>query len=258
MSEKKNFVSIITPTYNSSKYIIETIDSIINQTHKEFELILVDDCSSDNTVSIINSFIAKDKRIRLKENLKNSGAAFSRNEGLLQCKYDYIAFIDSDDIWAKEKLEKQLFFMKTNNISFSFTGYEIIDDLGALIGKTVDTKQGNSSFSYKDMLAKKATLGCSTVMLNKQSFKGLLQMPSIRTGQDYAFWLKLLKNSNKFAYIYSKALTQYRITPTSISRNKFNKAKRQWFIYRQIENLNFFRSLYYFYFYAFRAVFKTK
>lgn len=252
----QDLVSIITPTYNSEKYIIDTIQSVILQTYENWELIIIDDCSIDNTVSIIKSFIAKDERIKLKQNKKNSGAAFSRNEGLIKCKYDYIAFLDSDDIWNKNKLLKQLYFMKNNNISFSFTGFEIINNLGHLTGKTIDTQQ-KGSFSYKDMLAKKATLGCSTVMIYKCSFKGLLQMPSIRTGQDYAFWLKLLKNSNKRAYIYSTAFTQYRITPTSISRNKFKKAKRQWFIYRQIENLNIFKSMYYFYFYAVRAVFKT-
>ena len=242
---QKEFISIITPTYNSSLYIAETIKSIISQTHDNWELILVDDFSNDNTVSIIESFISLDNRIKLIKNTENKGAAFTRNTAILESKYSYLAFLDSDDIWVKEKLEKQLFFMKSKKISFSFTGFKIIDYKSKSTGKTVDTKQ-NGSFSYEDMLTKKATLGCSTVMLNKKAFKGLLVMPSIRTGQDYAFWLKLLKNTNEKAYIISLPLTNYRITPNSISRNKFKKAKRQFHIYRRIEKLNFLSSLYYF------------
>lgn len=253
---RNDYISIITPTYNSSKYITETIVSVINQTHKEFELIIVDDCSSDNTVNIIKSFVAIDNRIRLFENTENKGAAFARNFALNKSKFNYLAFIDSDDVWLKDKLERQISFMYSNSISFSFTGYLIMDKLGNLTGKTVDTKQ-KGSFSYEDMLAKKATLGCSTVMLNKNSFKDLLQMPELRTGQDYAFWLKLLKNTHNKAHILPIILTKYRIVPDSISRNKFKKAKRQWLIYRKNENLNFIKSIYYFCFYAFRAIFRT-
>lgn len=248
-------VSIITPSYNSEEYISDTIESVINQSFEDWELIIIDDCSNDKTIQIINSYISKDNRIVLKQNIGNRGAAYSRNVGLIESKYDYVAFLDSDDIWKRDKLEKQLSFMKLNNISFSFTGYQIINNIGEPTGKTVDTSQ-KGTFSYKDMLAKKATLGCSTVMIDKMSFEDLLEMPSIRTGQDYAFWLKLLRETNKNAYIYNEVLTEYRITPNSISRNKFKKAKRQWFIYRKIEKLNIFKSIYYFCFYAFRAVFR--
>lgn len=253
----KDFISIITPTYNSSLYLSETIESVISQTHKDFELILVDDCSSDNTISIINSYMVIDDRIKLIKNIENKGAAFSRNTAMKISKYNYLAFLDSDDVWERDKLTKQLFFMKSKKISFSFTGFEIIDSKSKSTGKTVDTKQ-NGYFSYEDMLTKKATLGCSTVMLKKKSFKGLLVMPSIRTGQDYAFWLKLLKNTNEKAHILSLPLTNYRITPNSISRNKIKKAMRQWYIYREIEKMSFLKSCYCFYFYALRAVFKTK
>ena len=253
---KNDSISIITPTYNSSKYITKTIQSVISQTYIDWELIIIDDCSSDDTIKIVESFILLDERIKLIQNQNNRGAAFSRNTGMIKSKSDYLAFIDSDDVWEKDKLQKQLLFMKDNNISFSFTAYLIIDNLGNSTGRTVDSKQ-KGSFSYEDMLAKKATLGCSTVMLNKNSFKGLLQMPELRTGQDYAFWLKLLKNTNQKAYILPSIFTQYRITPNSISRNKLKKAKRQWAIYRNNENLNFVISSYYFCFYAFRAVFRT-
>jgi|TARA_B110000914_G_scaffold209496_1_gene207900 teichuronic acid biosynthesis glycosyltransferase TuaG len=253
---KNELISIITPTYNSSKYLQDTIKSIISQTYEKWELIITDDCSTDETVAIIKTHILLDSRIKLYQLDKNSGSASARNNSIKFSKGVFLAFLDSDDLWEKDKLNKQLLFMKDNNFSFSFTGYSIINDLGIFKGETVDTKQ-IGSFSYKDMLAKKATLGCSTVMLYKKTFEGLLNMPLLRTGQDYAFWLKLLKNTNQKAHILPIALTQYRINPNSISRNKIKKAKRQWTIYRNNENLNLVKSSYYFCFYAFRAIFRT-
>jgi teichuronic acid biosynthesis glycosyltransferase TuaG len=249
-------VSIITASFNSEKYISKTIESVINQSYKNWELLITDDYSTDHTIEIIESYSKKDSRIKFFKLKKNSGAAVARNNSINNSKGKYIAFIDSDDLWEMNKLNEQLFFMKDNNVHFSFTAYKIIDDNGNSTGKTVDSSQ-TGSFSYKDMLAKKATLGCSTVMLNKKAFKDLFNMPLLRTGQDYAFWLKLLKNTNQEAFILPIAFTQYRINPKSISRNKLKKAKRQWAIYRNNENLNFVTSLYYFCFYAFRAVFRT-
>ena len=254
---KNDYISIITPSYNSAEYIEETIQSVLNQTYEKWELILVDDFSYDNTVSIIESFISLDSRIKLIKNTENKGAAFTRNTAILESKYSYLAFLDSDDIWVKEKLEKQFFFMKSNKIAFSFSGFDIIDKIGNFTGKSVDTSQ-KGAFSYEDMLLKKATLGCSTVMLNRSKFNGLMNIPSIRTGQDYAFWLKLLKNTDEKAHVISLPLTKYRITPNSISRNKIKKAGRQWFIYRNIEHLSFLKSCFCFCFYVFRAIFKTK
>lgn len=256
MSFKKELVSIITATYNSEKFISETINSILNQTYTNWELLITDDCSNDNTIEIVKSYTKDDSRIKFFKLEENSGAAVARNNSINYSHGKYIAFLDSDDQWENNKLEEQILFMKYNNIYFSFTAYIIIDDQGYPTGRTVDSSQ-KGSFSYKDMLAKKATLGCSTVMLNKNYFKGLMQMPELRTGQDYAFWLKLLKNTNQKAYILPSILTKYRITPNSISRNKFKKAKRQWQIYRINENLNLMMSSYYFFFYAFRAIFRT-
>jgi len=252
----KELVSIITASFNSEKYISKTIESVINQSHTNWELLITDDYSTDNTIEIIESYIKNNSRIKIFKSEKNSGAAVARNNSINNSKGKYIAFLDSDDLWEKNKLHEQLHFMKDNNIQFSFTAYIIIDDNGNSTGKTVDSSQ-KGSFSYKDMLAKKATLGCSTVMLTKKTFDGLLNMPILRTGQDYAFWLKLLKNTNHKAHILPITLTQYRINPNSISRNKLKKAKRQWAIYRNNENLNFVKSSYYFYFYMIRAIFRT-
>ena len=253
---KMPLVSIITPSYNSEKFISQTINSILNQTYSNWELLITDDCSSDGTVSLIRDIMVYEKRIKLFQLNNNSGSAIARNNSINNSSGEYIAFCDSDDLWYRNKLESQLQFMTKKNLSVCFTGYEIIDYKGMSLNITVDSTQ-SGSFTYSDMLKKKATIGCCTVMINKMSFSGLLKMPNIRTGQDYAFWLKLLKHSNHCVHVLPKLLSKYRISPNSISRNKFKKAKRQFYIYRRVEKVNFVMALYYFCFYAFRAMFRV-
>lgn len=246
-------VSIITPSYNSSDLITETYISIREQSFDNFKWVVTDDCSSDITFSLLKNLASNDRRIQIFRNEVNSGAAVSRNNSIANATGDFIAFIDSDDIWLPEKLEKQVDFMEDNNIDFSFTAYELIDEQGYPTGQKVDTHL-TGPVSYEDMLRKKATLGCSTVMLRRSAFEDI-SMPLIRTGQDYALWLKLLKTGVK-AYPLPEVLTQYRILPNSISRNKVKKAKRQWQIYREIEKLPLLKSIQCFCFYAWRAVFR--
>jgi teichuronic acid biosynthesis glycosyltransferase TuaG len=246
-------VSIITATYNSSQFINETYESILNQTFNSWEWLVTDDCSQDNTWELLNEFKRKDKRIKIWKNEINSGPATARNNSLLNATSDYIAFIDADDLWVPEKLEKQIEFMN-NNINFSFTAYELINEKGVPLNKYIDHKKANS-FSYEDMLRKKATLGCSTVMLKRKAFADIKMPPILRVGEDYALWLKLLK-LNENAYLLNLPLTKYRIVSNSISRNKFKKAKVQWQIYRNIEGKNIMKSIEYFLFYTFRAIFR--
>lgn len=248
-----HLISIITATYNSSSELLETYKSISSQTLDNWEWLVTDDCSSDSTYQLLQEISEKDQRVKVYKNAVNSGAAVARNSSLSHAKGDFIAFIDSDDCWLPNKLEKQVAFMG-NNIDFSFTAYTLIDHCGDSIGKTVDTTQ-TGFFTYEDMLRKKATLGCSTVMLRRNAFSDI-SMPSLRTGQDYATWLKLLK-SGKHAYLLNEVLTCYRIMPNSISRNKIKKAKRQWQIYREVEKLPFIKTVFCFTFYAWRAVFRT-
>lgn len=245
-------ISIITPAFNAEKWILATYESIKNQTYSNWEWLITDDCSSDSTLNILQSLAENDSRVRIYINERNSGAAVSRNNSIKNATGEFIAFIDSDDLWLPDKLEKQLYFMG-ENIYFSFTAYELINEFGIKLKKSVDSSQ-NGSFSYQDMLRKKATLGCSTVMLRVSGFDEI-SMPLIRTGQDYALWLTLLK-TGKNAYILNDVLTQYRILPDSISRNKIKKAKRQWEIYRSIEKLTLLKSSICFCFYAWRAVFR--
>ena len=251
----EGLVSIIMPSYNSAETIKMSIESVQQQTYSNWELLITDDCSSDDTYDIISACSRQDRRIKIFKNEKNSGAAVSRNNSLKNAMGSYIAFLDSDDLWMPKKLEKQIAFMRNNEeVDFSFTAYALIDASGNSMNKFIDMQGDNCSFDYDDMLKKKATLGCSTVMFRKLAFTDFL-MPLIRTGQDYALWLKLLK-TGKRAYLINEPLTCYRILPGSISRNKFKKCKRQWQIYREIERLDLFTSSLAFSFYAWRAVFR--
>lgn len=247
-------VSIVTPTYNSSKYIEETYNSINAQSHTNWEWLVTDDCSSDETFRILKNLASCDGRVKIFINDSNSGAAVTRNKSLSAAQGEYVAFLDSDDLWDKLKLEKQIKFMVSKNIDFSFTSYELIDGESNVLNKFVDMHK-LQSVTYKDMLKKKATLGCSTVILRRRAFDDL-SMPLLRTGQDYAFWLKLMKSKGIRAYLCSDVLTKYRITPNSISRNKIGKSLRQWQIYRKVENLGLLYSLICFVNYGYRAVFR--
>jgi len=245
-------ISIITATFNSINEIEATYNSINQQGFNDWEWLITDDCSGDNTYEVLKAIAVKDSRVKIFKNTINSGAAVSRNNSISHANGNFVAFIDSDDLWLPNKLEKQLVFMG-DNIDFSFTAYDLVDEKGDALNQTVDANQ-SGTFSYEDMLKKKATLGCSTVMLRRCAFKDI-NMPLLRTGQDYATWLKLLKTGVN-AHLFNEVLTRYRIMPNSISRNKFKKAIRQWQIYRQTEKLNFFDSFVNFGFYAWRAVFR--
>lgn len=247
-------VSIITASYNSSLYIKTVYDAIKAQNYPCWEWLVTDDCSVDSSLDILENIAKNDSRVIVFKNTVNSGAAVSRNVSLGHATGEYIAFIDSDDLWLPNKLHEQISFMQSNDeINFSFTAYELVDGEGNKLNKEVDTTD-KKAFSYAEQLCKKATMGCSTVILRRNAFSDIT-MPLIRTGQDYALWLKLLKTGSK-AYLLPKVLTQYRILPDSISRNKFKKIIRQWNIYRDIEMLNIFSATKCFCFYAWRAVFR--
>lgn len=246
-------VSIITPLYNNEKQIVDTYNSIFEQSHKNWEWLITDDCSTDASFLIVSEIAKLDVRVKLIKNNKNYGAAVSRNNSISRALGDYITFIDSDDLWLPSKLKTQICFMIKENCDFSFTSYELVDENGAKLNQVVDSHDIRF-VSYEDMLRKKATLGCSTVMLRRSAFDDI-SMPLIRTGQDYGLWLKLLK-TGKNAYKINEVLTQYRILPNSISRNKIKKAKRQWQIYREIEKLSLIKSFECFCFYAYRAIFR--
>ncbi len=212
--------------------------SVQAQTHTNWEQIFIDDCSSDGSEALIKKFQEKDPRIKYHRLVKNSGAGIARNKGIEVAQGDYIAFLDSDDQWYPEKLEKQLCFMQENLYHFTFTDYSLIDESGHELSKIVKSK---SKVTYKSALYKNP-IGCLTVIYNVHFF-GKQYMPSIRKRQDYALWLKLLKKTE--GYGLSECLAKYRTGNVSISSNKFDVLKYEWKIYREVEGLSFHKSIFY-------------
>ena len=242
-------VSIVVPVFNSEKFIIETIQSVKKQTYQNWELLLVNDCSTDKSEQIIRNY-EEDKRIRLINLKANSGAAIARNTGINNAKGKYIAFLDADDLWNKEKLEKQIKFMEENNYDFTFTGYEFADENGNNLGKVVNVPK---QINYKQAL-KNTTIFTSTVIFNVEKLgKELISMPNVRRGQDTATWWKVLK-TGIIAYGLNENLSLYRRSNNTLSSNKIKALKRTWNLYRNVEKLSFFTSLYNFCWYCFNAV----
>ncbi len=244
-------VTVITAVYNSEKYLSESMLSVVNQTFTDWELILVDDCSSDSSISIIKDFVKNDSRIKLIQLTENSGAAVARNVAILAAQGRYIAFLDSDDLWKPNKLEKQLLFMELNKAEFSYTAYEKITEYGEKMERIgVPCK-----LSYSDLL-KTCSIGCLTVIYDTQSL-GKVTMPLIRKRQDFALWLKLLKKVD-FAYGLNEPLASYREHSESISANKFSAALYTWRLYREVENLSILKAGYCFGHYMIRGVLRRK
>lgn len=207
-------VSIIMPSWNTGKFIAESIESVLAQTYKNWELLIVDDCSTDNTDEVVASF--KDTRIKYFKNEKNSGAALTRNRAMREAQGEWIAFLDSDDLWAPNKLEKQLRFMNDNGYVFSYHDFAKIDEESKSLnvyvtGPNVVTKQGMYNYGYP---------GCLTFMYSAKAM-GLIQIKDIKKNNDYAILLKLCKKAD--CYLLNENLAQYRIRKRSISHDKITK-----------------------------------
>lgn len=248
MEQNNPLISVITPAYNAERFLAGTIESVRSQTYPNWEMIIVDDQSTDRTAEIVQDFAKKDDRIRFYQLEQNSGAAVARNRAMKQAKGRYIAFLDSDDQWFPEKLEKQLRFMQGKDIAFSFTKYIRMEEDGTLRD---NVSKAPESVGYHDLM-KHCVIGCLTVMIDREK-TGYLEMVNIRTRQDYAYWLALTKRGFR-AYGLAEVLAKYRIVSNSISRNKLKAAKRQWYVYRKIEKVSLFRSIYYFLHYAIQGV----
>ena len=241
-------VSVITASYNAGRFIEETIKSVLDQTYENLELIIVDDCSTDNTDEIVSKYIKVDSRVKFYKLEKNSGAAVVRNTALEKAEGRFIAFLDSDDVWDRKKLEKQISFMKSNNYGFSFTSYRLMKEDGELLNKEVRVPK---EVKYTDLL-KNTIIACLTVIIDRDMI-GDFRMPLVRAGQDTATWLSILRKGN-IAYGYDEVLASYRLVEGSISSNKFKALKRTWNTYRNIENLNFIKASYYFVCYVINAI----
>lgn len=240
-------VSIITPVYNAESFIAGTIDSVINQTYKNFEMILVDDCSTDDSKLVIDKY-SSDTRIKYVKLSENSGAAVARNKGIELANGRYISFIDSDDVWHKDKLKKQLCFMRDNNYGFTYTNFEFMDEKGELKKSSPKLPE---KLNYTGLL-KNTAIACSTVCIDRE-LVGDFRMPLVRKGQDTATWLQILRNYQA-AYLLDEPLNRYRIRTGSLSDNKIQALKRTWNTYYRLEKLSFFKAAYYFCHYVFNSI----
>ncbi len=227
----EELISIVMPVYNSERFLSEAIESVQRQTYKNWELILADDASTDNSAGIIKAFSENDSRIKHILLRENKGAGYTRNRAVKEAGGVYIAFLDSDDRWLPEKLERQYRFMRDNQILFSCTSYEQMDETGKRLGKIIRPPQ---KADYR-MALWENPVGTLSAMYNAEK-TGKVYGPLIRKRNDYALWLKLLK---KVSYVYGldETLAQYRIRKKSLSGNKMSLVRYQWKLYREIENL---------------------
>ena len=227
----EELVSIIMPSYNTGSFIKESIDSVIKQSYSNWELIIVDDCSTDNTDQIVHSY-RNEQRIRYYKNDKNSGAAVSRNKALQAARGKWIAFLDSDDLWESTKLEKQVGFMMDNGFRFSYTQYSEIDEEGKSNGISVS---GPRRITHDGFL-RYCWPGCLTVMFDKNILGGV-QVADIRKNNDYAMWLIVSRYTA--CYLLSENLASYRIRSGSISNHGYlSLIKWHYRLYREAEKEN--------------------
>lgn len=248
----RDLVSVITPTYNCGEYIATTIESVLNQSYQNWEMIIVDDCSTDNTKEIIEIYVKLDNRIKYYLLETNSGAAVARTKAMDLAQGKYIAFLDSDDLWTEDKLERQLTFMENNGYNFTCTAYEQIDETNNQLKKIIKVK---TKTDYNGVLLS-CPVGNSTVMYNVEKL-GKFVVPNIRKRNDDALWLQILKKE-KFIYGMPNVLMKYRVRGNSISSNKVTLIKYHWELYREIEDLSIIRSVFHICFWIFLKVFKIK
>lgn len=230
-----SLVSIITPYFKKKEFIKECIHSILLQTYHEFELIIIYDQDDKSDLELIKNF--NDKRIKIIINKKNIGAGASRNLGISFSKGEYIAFIDSDDVWEKNKLKVQIDFMKNNNINFSHTSYKIINAQS----KTIGHVKAKDKIKYKDLI-KSCDIGLSTVICKKKIIKRK-KFANLKTKEDFVLWLNIARNNIPIIGL-NKKLTQWRDIKDSLSKNTIQKINDAYLVYRKYEKYNIFYSIF--------------
>lgn len=247
---KMKKVSIVTPVYNAAEYIAQTIKSVQAQTYSNWEMLIVDDCSTDNTIQVVENFCREDERIRLIKHEKNQGASKTRNTALANATGEYIAFLDGDDLWAPEKLEKQLAFMEENGYVLTYTAYQMFYSEKNEKGKIIYVP---SKMTYEEIYYNTA-IACLTVMVNRE-VAGDFEMPVIDHAEDQCTWQSILKRGY-VAYGLNENLASYRISANSLTGNKRKAAQKQWRVYRKYHKFSVIKSAIYFTGYAVRAVIK--
>lgn len=241
-------VSIIMPCYNAECYIAQSIESVLAQTYQNWELLITDDGSTDKSVEIISKYSKNDDRINVMVSDEHQGIARTRNMSISRAKGRFVAFLDSDDIWYPEKLEKQVEYMLEHELAFTYSSYEIIDYQGNPKNRIV---KDAGVMSYKKYL-RNTIICCGTVVVDREK-TGHFATPIIKTSEDMSLWLSIMKRGFD-AYPVPGPLHKYRITPGSASSNKFKAACDVWRVYRKIEKLSLPASVFNFVCYTFNAV----
>lgn len=236
-------ISIITPTYNSLQFIEETIQSILNQTYSNWELLITDDCSTDGTRELLKQYASKDNRIKIFQLDKNSGPGVARNNSIKNASGRFIAFCDSDDQWKPDKLEKQIKFLTINDLAFTFSAYQKINEKGEK-GGIINIPD---EVHYNHLL-KSCPIGCLTAIYDTEKI-GKVYMPEIRKRQDYGLWLKIFQIIGS-AKGMKENLAYYRVRSNSVSSNKFVAAKYYFKVLRQVGKVSLFKAWFYFFHYA--------
>ena len=247
-----DLISIVMPVYNCEKFLNETIVSVLKQTYDNWELLLIDDASTDRSAEIIYKYLNNEKRIVYVKLQENKGAAYARNKGIEYSKGQYIAFLDSDDLWLPEKLERQYCFMKKNHILFSCCYYEQINEDGMKTGKVIRSQK---KVNYKGAL-KCNPIGTLTAMYNAEKV-GKVYGPNIRKRNDYALWLKLLRQV-EYVNCLDEVLALYRIRKCSLSRNKLSLIRYHWELYRKYEKLSIVSAIYHIVYLVFVKLLRIK
>lgn len=245
-------VSIITPSYNSAKFIAETIQSVQNQTYSNWEMIIVDDGSSDETESVVLSILQNDNRIQFHKLSQNSGPAVARNIGIEKASGDYMTFIDADDIWFPTFIENNIKTIQETEIPFVFSSYKRANEQLEFVYSDFIVPH---KVTYTDIL-KSNSISCLTAFLNIKKL-GKKYMPLIRKRQDMGLWLNYLKVI-PFAHGIQKTQAIYRIRENSLSRKKSDLIQYQWQFYREVEKLNVFQSSYYMLHWMYRGFMKYR
>lgn len=242
-------VTIITPCYNSADFVPFTINSVLEQSYTNWELIVIDDKSSDDTCAVIDAYTQQHNNIKLIKLEKNGGVANARNVGLAEAKGKYIAFLDSDDIWLKDKLAKQVAYMEQRNLPMTFCAYHRIDEAGAVISGKIEVP---NSVNYKKLLSHNVIIFSTSLTLKSAIGNTRFKKAG---HEDWIFWLDIFKKPFN-GYGINEVLVEYRIRKGSVSSNKLKVIGFTWKILRESEKLGFFESAYHFAKYAFATVWK--
>ena len=231
-------VSVIMPYFKKKFFLKQSIKSVLKQTYKNFEIIIIYDDESKEDLNLLKNIIKKDKRIKLVINKKNLGAGNSRNKGLKLSKGKFIAFLDSDDLWLRDKLKKQLFFMNKKMINISHTSYHIINNKNKIIGKRIAR-----DMNY-NLLLNSCDIGLSTVMLRKKIITNKIKFANIKTKEDYVFWLKIASKKN-IIFGLKNNLTKWRRLDNSLSSSKLQKIYDGYLVYKKFMKFNLLKSIVY-------------